>query len=286
MQRLDSMRHATSLIHALEGIGAETPEVLRNIVDGFEIIGQTDIPPDPAKQIMASAVAGKLTAKALDQLLTKAAAEAAVSTYRQDLSRRADKMFAAQFHTALKDGAADEVLDNIRPHFEATATELNKATSLVDLQNTPQRLLTVTASAEEQSAWAALPDLVRRIDRITAIAVAFGPHGSMQVVDDRTNRDTLLNLNWLDDRTLMCTTGNPTTASNAFRAANPNWSTSPWLKVSLKLATIAEAQETIRELAEQDFEARMSQRSGSGTLTENGFVPDAYVNPHKAKVAA
>lgn len=281
-KRIDSMRAANALLHALEGLTVTPPKVLQNIVDGFELLG----PPiqatatDPANTIVDAALTGKLTAKSLDDLIASAAAQAATNNYRQEFRLRAERKFAARFHTALIEGAADAILDGLRPQFDTVAADLDAARDAVDLQNTPARLLSVTASSEEQSAWGRLPELIRQIDRISAIAAGFGPLADLAVVDDLTQRDSLLQLNWCDDRALMCTAGDIVAASNAFRQPNPAWQTSPWLRVSLELATIDEAQDRYRELAESDFNAREARREGRGTLTDSGFVPDTHTNPH------
>jgi hypothetical protein len=282
-RRLDAMRHAQGLVWALEGVKVEPPPVLKNIVDGFDVLGDPIQAgaPDPSNAIIAAAVDGKLTPKTLDALLAKAAAESTTTEYRQQFRLKAERKFARRFHAALLDGAADEVLDGIRPHFETAAAELTAARDAVDLHATPDRLLNVTASPDEQAAWGRLPELVRRIGQLGAIAAVFGPHADLPVIDNLTNHDAILNLNWCDDRALMCTEGNIVTASNTFRAANPGWQTSPWLRITPKLATIAEAQETIRDLAESDFNAREAHRVGNGTLTANGFVSDTRANPHK-----
>jgi hypothetical protein len=278
----DSMRHAQALLAALEGVNVSPPKTLQNIVDGFELLGAPiqAATADPANAILAAAVDGKLTPKSLDELLAKAAAETATISYRQAFRLKAERKFALRFQAALIDGAADEVLNGLRPQFEAVAAELTKARDLVD-QDTPARLLDVSASAEEQDAWRRLPDLVRQISRLGAIAAAFGPHADLAVIDDLTGNDALLQLGWIDNRALMCTEGNIVGASNTFRRPNPNWQASAWLRVNARLATIAEAQEALRELAEGDWAGRESQRAGRGTLTaDRGFVPDTRTNPH------
>jgi hypothetical protein len=283
----DSMRPAQGLLAALEGVNVSPPKVLVDIVSGFGLLGDPIQPAtaDPADAIIDAAAGGKLTTESLDKLLAKAAADAATNSYRQAFRLRADKAFARRFHAALLDGAADEALNELRPQFDTTAKELNAARDAVDLQETPQRLLTVTASAEEQSAWARLPELVRQISRLAAAAAVFGPTADLPVSDDLTRSDTLLRLGWADDRALMATEGDLVIASNAFRRPNPNGQASPWLRVNLKLATIAEAQERYREAAESDFAARESLRAGRGTLTATGFVPDTQTNPHKLDLA-
>lgn len=290
--RIESMRHPSALLHALDGLGVKPPKSLQGLAAGFELLGPTisAAATDPASAIVDAALAGTLSQKQLDDLLSKAAAQVQVNLYRQEFRLRADRNFGQRFHEILKFGAADAILDSLRPQFDTIAEQLNNTLHYVDLNNTPHRLLNVTATPEEQSAWAKLPELVRQIDRIGAVAAVFAPRGDLPVIDDLSARDGLLHntFNWYDDRALMCCPAEIiVSASNAFRSANPTWQTSPWLRVTLKLATIAEAQETFRVLAEQDFDVRASLRSGNGTLTENGFVPDVVVNPHKrAEVTA
>ncbi|TPG31645.1 hypothetical protein [Mycolicibacterium hodleri] len=277
------MRPAQALISALHGVNVTPPKVLTNIVDGFDILG-TPVQPtaeDPGNAIVTAAADGKLNLKTLDAMLATAAAESTANTYRQEFRLRAERKFAHRFYTALLDGAADQILDAIRPQFEAAATELREARDAVDLQTTPRRLLEVIATPEEQTAWKRLPELVRRMTRIAAIAAAFGPHADLPVVDDLSGADGLLRLGWVDDRALMCCSGSAVSATETFRQPDPSWQTSPWLRVPLQLHTIAEAQERYREIAESDWLARNRYSEGSGRLTETGFVPDVRTNPHQ-----
>ena len=203
------MRHAQGLLSALEGIKVTPPKVLQNIVKGFDLLGAPiqAVTADPANAILAAAADGKLTAKSLDELLTAAAAETATNSYRQEFRLKAERKFARGFQAALVEGAADQVLDGIRPQFDSVAEELTAARDVVDLHATPERLLNVTATPEEQDAWRRLPDLIRQVSRLGAIGAAFGPAGDSPVVDGRTQHDTLLHLEWIDARALMCTEG-------------------------------------------------------------------------------
>jgi hypothetical protein len=281
-RRPDNMRKPQGLLHALEGVGVAAPKVLSNLAAGFDLLGPTVQPAatDPANAILAAAVDGKLTGKSLDQLLSVAAAEAATINYRADFRLRAECKFAHRFHAALLEGAADEVLDSIRPLFDSTAAELTAATAAVDINSRPQHLLEVTATAEEQDAWRRLPDLVRRITQLAAIAASFGPHEELAVVDDLTQNDNL-QLGWIRPQALMCCADNVVRATETFGRPNPNWVSSPWLRVTPELHTIASAQERYREVAEGDFTARNLYAEGSGRLTDKGFVPEVRANPHK-----
>lgn len=281
-KRQDNMRAAQGLLAALEGVNVTPPAVLKNVVDGFGLLGDPVQPAaaDPANAILAAAVDGKLTPKSLDALLATAAAETATNNYRQEFRLRAARQFAVRFHAALIDGAADQVLDEIRPQFESVAQELVAARDAVDLNVTPQRLLDVSATPEEQDAWRRLPNIVRQISQLAAIAAAFGPHANLAVVDDLTDHDSLLRLGWLDDRAVMCCAGDVVTTTNTFRQPDPTWQTSPWLRATLELQTIASAQERYREVAESDWAHRNRHFEGDGTLTDDGFVPHVRTNPH------
>lgn len=283
--RPNDMRRAQGLIWALEGLNVTPPKVLVNLAEGFDLLGTPiqAVAVDPGNAIIDAAADGTLNLKTLDDMLAHAAAQDRANGYRQEFRLKAERKFAHRFQAALIKGAAQQVIDGIRPQFDAAAGELTAARDAVDLQSTPQRLLNVTATTEEQSAWGRLPDLVSQVDRIAAIAAVFGPLEDLAVVDNLTNRDTFLRLGWLDPRALMCCGGDVARVTETFRQPNTAWQTSPWLRVPLELQTIASAQERYREVAESDWAARESQRSGSGTLTEHGFVPDTRPNPHKQR---
>ena len=68
-------------------------------------------------------------------------------------------------------------------------------------------------------------------------------------------------------------------ASEIIRARMADWKTSPWLRLPLKLNSVAEAAERLRVFAEAEWDAANAHRAGSGRLTANGFVPEVRVNP-------
>jgi hypothetical protein len=288
LQQDASMMDAQQLVWAVEGLKVTPPAVLVNLVTGYELLSPTVMPAvvDPAAAIIAAAEDGKLTQKTLDDLLAKASTEAAANEYRQLFRTQAERKFLQRFYVALGDGAADEILDGLRPQFDTAAAELAAARAVVDMRATPERLLNVTATPEEQAAWRSLPDLIRTLDRIGAIAAAFGLYSQhFPLVEDPRQNDVSIDFRWCHDYALMATTGDLLKASAAFRAARPNWQASPWLRVTPKLATITEARERVRVEAEADFAAREASRAPTGSITDNGWVKEVRANPHLAEAA-
>ena len=50
---------------------------------------------------------------------------------RRRARRRAERLFVAAFYTALQSGAADEILDGLRPAFDTAAAAITVASGLV-----------------------------------------------------------------------------------------------------------------------------------------------------------
>ena len=76
---------------------------------------------------MDAAADGILTADRITDLIAEAARAQSIATYLGDLKWRAERLFVAAFHQAIDDGAADEILDSLRPQFHEAAEAIAAA---------------------------------------------------------------------------------------------------------------------------------------------------------------
>jgi hypothetical protein len=71
--------------------------------------------------IVAAAVDGTLTEERITDLIAEAARAQSIVTYTAELRQRSERMFVTAFFEALQSGAADELLDSLRPAFDTAA---------------------------------------------------------------------------------------------------------------------------------------------------------------------
>ena len=135
-----SMQSARQLIAAVKDLGITPPKPLNDIIAGFDVLATHAAQPDPAQTIIDAAADGELTAEHLDELINEAATAQLLNEYRGPLCQRLEGRFVERFHKALCDGAADEILDGLRPDFDAAAQALDAATAAVDINVDPRQL--------------------------------------------------------------------------------------------------------------------------------------------------
>jgi len=138
------------------------------------------------------------------------------------------------------------------------------------------------------AAWQSVRPSIEALDRIANAACVFGPTGAFPVVADPRSVDPGLNAGWLEARAAMCTNNDLLAACAAFQKPNPlnDIRTSPWLRVTPFLHTVATAAERLRSWAEAEWAAQEAQRPESGRMIDNTFVKDSpRVNPFAVKVA-
>ena len=204
------------------------------------------------------------------------------ATYRRELRTRAEPVVVPAFHQALKDGAADQILDSLRPQFEKAAAQIEAARGLIAAESDLAQWLS-TAKPEAVTAWQALDGHLATVSAIGAIAAQFGPRvGNFPLIVEYALADNFR----IDDRAVFCADGpHIEIDSAAFQRSTAGHRGSPWFKVSLKLNTVAEAQERYRIFAGASWERvhggrRESWIDGDGEAHE---MPRPE-NPFTAKV--
>jgi hypothetical protein len=200
---------------------------------------------------VAAAVDGTLTETRLAEEIAEAAHAQSIATYRGELRRNSQGLFVGAFHTALQSGAADEILDSLRPSFDQAAEAIAKAKALgINAESTVEHVL-ATAEPGLVEAWQQLNSHLATINAIGGIAAQFGPRlGKFPLITEYANADNFR----LDDRAIVCTDGNLETVSAAFKRPDQGHRTSPWFKVPLKLHTVDSMRDRYRVWAAAEWE--------------------------------
>jgi hypothetical protein len=263
-----------ALVAAVEKAGGTVPASLQNLLAGFDALaGQTVQPSDPARAILDAYAEGNQDRAA--ELITAAAQIEHDAEYRRGLQQRAQVLFVERFYTQLCEGAADEILDSLRPQFDASAEILHTATAVVDINANPAQLAE-TGRPAQLMAWRSIRPAVAQLDTISAIARAFGPRNvNFGVLD----QPPLIDLMDLVDEAVMCTDSEVVQAGKVFRARRADIHTCPWLRITPKLCTIAEAKERLRAWAEVEWD-RLNAGRRTQRYTDSGELEDVVIrNP-------
>jgi len=264
-----TLADARALNRLVEAEGAKVPAVLVNVIAGFDALESQPPPDRPTTAILAAAIAGKLTPKKVDELIAEAVAHRARETFRAELHRDADALFIAAYDKALAEGAADKIIDAIRPEFDEAARVLTEARQIVDMGLSAQALLE-TAGPEQLAAYQSLAPAVATVNRLSKVVMHFGMRS---IVFPQIERPALLDMAWVHDIALMCTEGDLRHASSVFREHIGNDPrSSPWMRVAPRLNSIGDVRERIRAIAENDW-LQAQGPNGAGRVNPYTLAP-------------
>ncbi|REE76811.1 hypothetical protein C8E05_6310 [Rhodococcus wratislaviensis] len=263
----------------LTALGIEAPAELTNILASWDDLRNfTNAPDTTAEEIKAHAAAGTLTEKKLADLAKRGADEAARRQYVSQLTGN-EVAIASRFHNALAEGAADTILDQLRPVVEKAAEGIAQAKSVINGDEDPTTFLD-RADAETLKVWQGLPTHTGRLDQCELLVAEFTPQGKFPLIESAAGAGFI---NTFGLFFVPVETGKLYEAST-FRVVHglgPRGSR--WFRagVPITLNTVAEARERLRSYLEQSWDAAITPgRSGRMSETE-GFVPDVHVNPYK-----
>lgn len=290
MQSTTRMTEAAELIHAVEGFNVTAPARLTNLVTAHETFRTAPPIPDTTAAILNAAEAGNLTEAKVAKMCADAMSATAAAEFRTKLAHKSSQLFLQRFHADLRDGDADRIIDALRPTFNSTAQALTTALQVVDPTATDTALAT-TATTEQLDAWRSLPKLLHTLDRICSIVTAFGIHGTFNLIEDAREAGGPMMKGGtapLDDRAVMCTDNTIEGAAAVFRQPHPagDVRTSPWLRVTPKLHTLADARERVRAWAEDAWAAIEATRAKTYSTIDGELVEDTRPNPFRIKETA
>ena len=165
----------------------------------------------------------------------------------------------AAFHQALDDGAADEILDSLRPAFDTAGEAIAGARDLIPAEQPAEQFLH-TAEPAALAAWQSLDGHLAVINAIAAIASAFGPRlGKFPLITEYAGGDGFR----LNDRAIFCCAGELESDSRPFGLPDRGHRTSPWFKTPLRLHTVESARDRYRQWAASEWD-----RNNSGPTTK------------------
>jgi hypothetical protein len=271
-----------ALAGAVEKTGGTVPANLQNLLAGFDDLStQTVQPSDPTRAILDVYAEGKPERAA--KLITAAAQIEHDAEYRKGLRQRAEVLFVERFYRELCGGAADQILDSLRPGFDSAAQVLEAATAAVDINANPAQLAE-TGTIEQLEAWRSIRPAVAKLDACSGIARAFGPRSiNVGVLDQPPLIDPID----LVDEAVMCSADDLVQAGKAFRARRADISTCPWLRITPKLNAITEAEERLRAWAEVEWDLLNAPNKNGGYIDEDGnIIPVVRPNPYAPKESA
>jgi hypothetical protein len=279
----DCARFATTVTNA----GGTVPDSLSNLLRGYELLASPAPTQDPANGILDAVVDGSLTEAKLAKLLPAAAGAAAANHFRAELAGRAERMAVSRFYRLLKAGAADQILDSLRPKFNEHVAAIAKAKSVgINPESTLEHLVTVAESPRLVECWNSLGAHIAAITKIAAVAAAFGSRP--QAMFPQIKEFTPGHVHLLDDRALMACDGSLLADSALFRRPDTGHRSSPFFRTPLKLHTIAEAQARHNQWAADEHDRIHRDRPRGGRIEEGGQViyDEPPPNPFRASVNA
>lgn len=167
------------------------PQPWPTILEGDAVLASQVAPQDPARAIVDAARSGELTVYKRDTLVNEAALAQMRATYAGDLRRRIEPLMVAAFHRALDDGAADEILDSLRPSFDQAAEAIAKAKSLgINAESSTEHIISRGARAGHELAAARRTSGHRQRHRCHRVPVRLS-HGQVPV-DQRVRQQRRL----------------------------------------------------------------------------------------------
>ena len=105
-----------------------------------------------ARTIVDAAADGTLTADRITDLIAEAARAQSIATCTGELRQRTERLFVGAFFEALQYGAADELLDSLRPPFDPAAEAIAQARDLIPVERPAERFLS-DAKPAALTAW-------------------------------------------------------------------------------------------------------------------------------------
>jgi hypothetical protein len=274
-----SFRDCMTFAAAIRALGGTVPGPLAGLLSSHSVLSAPADAQRPDDAIVDAALKGELDHEMLERLLPAAAALQAQQVYRGDLSRSCEHTLLGEWHRQLnKGGAADMILDSLRPSWDKHVEQVQVARGLFNPESSPEHVL---ASAEPAAikAWQGLNGHLNVISKIAAVARQFGPRlGQFPQVTEYAGGETFRT----NDSGIMCCDGDLVLESALFQRPDQGHRTSPFFSATLRLHSIASAQERYDRWAEAEFDNTHSGPRG-GWIDEHGQMHEhpAPKNPYR-----
>ena len=201
--------------------------------------------------LVKAIVSGQLRGKELDKAVDAADDTVRHREFRIGLQPRVEPAMVREFITALDDGgAADAVIDSLRPAFDEAAAKLAQCTELVNPDTDPETFL-ASATAKQIKAWQEIDEHIATLTRISSVVAHFGPHSTSFPLSEVPGNISS-GAGFINNNGVMCV--DPKLVLETACSLFHSWGShrnSPWFRsaTALRLNTIAESREKIAELA-------------------------------------
>jgi hypothetical protein len=265
------INNARQLAADVEALGGALSPALGNILDAHGLLSTPPAASDPHTAVIDEAATGTLTAAKLDKLIASAAQAHAAAQMRRELAGRASRDLLQRFGRELLDGGADAILASLRPAFDGAAATIEEALQLVDLSQ-PYSTFIDEADPDELAAYQRLRPAADTIDRIVALAMQFGPRSITFPLIVRPVEGIGHEEFSLDDWAIFTATPEGVRSASQYmrdyhdavasqRSIKPTdicMRFSPWLRGGLRLNSVTEARESVRQWAETKWDNQLS----------------------------
>ena len=164
-------RELTDLADAVTRLGVPLPPKLARLYEIAEALGEAIVQNARAVDPLDTAVKeGTLATMDTAEIVKAVVLAAETQAPDAEVPRRAksvvDRLFDAYEATIRHGGAADEIIDAVRPLFDMSVVGLNEANLHLSPDDTPETLLTKPDAAEAVSAWKSIQRHRSRLDAI------------------------------------------------------------------------------------------------------------------------
>jgi hypothetical protein len=126
-------RHAKALLTATTDCEGTSPKALSDLVDSLGAVAKAATITDPTNDLINAVLAGTLRGDELDERIAQAARPGNRRIPYAGLRQRAELAVMKEFVNALQDGAAGQIIDSLRPQFDAATKALIGCGEIVDL---------------------------------------------------------------------------------------------------------------------------------------------------------
>jgi hypothetical protein len=256
------IRHAQQLAADVEHFGGVVPQRITDLIAANAALGGGPSG-DPTADLVREIATGGLAGDELAAAITTAAAADAAVRFHADLRVKAEQPIMRAIVQELETGAADEIMASLRPAFDEAVVVLQSARQHISPSDTAEGFL-ASATAEGLAAWHSITPAVEVLNGIGFVVAQFGPLGQLEMVQAA---DPILGVQLAPEAVMF---GGPSldvvAATHAFRKPGMHRA-SPWFATSyaLRLNTLSEARERVREIAEVAFESLEHRRTAGST---------------------
>jgi len=283
-----SLVDAERLVNDVQKVGGRIPVQLTNILTTVDMLNAQSATVDPAIAIVKAGVAGNLSEKKLQAMLGEAARQQSVADYTGDLRlARLEPLLTHEFSAALKAGAADELIDGLRPAWDAAAAFIGRAQAVISAESSVEHFLaSADAGSDAIELWQGLDKHLATIRQISMIVAQFGPRtGAWSLFKEYVGADNHL----IEDVAVMATAGWLTSDSAELRKPDPHGhKSSPYYRLQLHLHSIGSAATRYQAWCASEWDRVNGDRPMASQIDEHGVAHELPrpKNPYREQEVA